>query len=211
MAKRWKQEYYNPAFLMSGEISEKEIRAQYEKLRQIADEKLARFVGTEWENTAIYQQYANRFKPLDEIESPRELAYLLVDANRYLETELNSVWKLQRNRAQTIRTLKERGYTFVNKSNFNDFLRFMEDFRQKHLNRIYDSERVAELFATAKQKNISTESLQENFEYWIENTEKLEKLPRKKGDPRIVDTDLFAESGGNYGNIHRTAKRRNSK
>lgn len=167
--------FYNPKFLMGDTLTTEQLAEEYEKLAKLANEKLAKFEGTEWESSNIYKRNAGKYIPVFEIQSKRQLAYLLSDVHRYLNTKNNSVWALQRNRAATIRTLNEHGYTFVNKRNFQVFCEFMEYWRLLKLTSLYDSERVADLADMTYSAKAKPEEVKANFEYYLQNVDYVNK------------------------------------
>ncbi len=178
--------WYNPHFLLNvmrsekGEypITEADIRKEYSRLRQQANRNLARFVGTEWEDTQVYRYNAQRYKTLAEIDKGggvRELASLLTDLHEYVNAKTATISGLERQRAQAIETLHDRGYTFVNKDNFKMFTQFMDDLRQKKIASLYDSERLAELFSTAEKTGVSIASLEQRLLTYTKNHSKSER------------------------------------
>ena len=82
-------------------------------------------------------------------------------------------------RRQSIQSLHEHGYTFVNRKNFKQFADFMEDWRTWDRNHLYDSARVAELYHEAKKKQIPPDQLERDFEFWLEKNS-LEALQNMK-------------------------------
>ena len=145
------------------------IRKEYSQLRKTAQKRLSRFEGTEWMNSSVYRAYSTKFKRLDEIKSAEELAHLLVDVRLFLELPTGSISGLKKARAQSIATLHERGYTFVNASNSATFTRFMDKMRSAGIARIFDSERLAELAAEAAEEGVSADELSEAFTRFVKN------------------------------------------
>lgn len=176
---KYPQEYYVPSVsMMSRNLTDKQIRAEYSRLRSIARKRLERFEGTEWTDTQVYQYNKGKYIPVKDVKNKTQLVALLADVARFVTAETGSVSGLERQRRRNVETLHEHGYKFVNKKNFRQFADFMEDFRIRRLNRIYDSERVAELFSAAAEKKIPPADLQADFEFWLKNKENLESVPR---------------------------------
>lgn len=140
-------------------VNEKTIRADYSELRRIALDRLERFVGTEWEDSQVYRYNKNRFKKLSEIKSPEELSSLLTDVHTFVNAKTGSVTGLVRQRAETIETLHDHGYDFVNRSNFRQFTDFMDNMRRAHISRILDSERLTDLFKSSQERAVTPEEL----------------------------------------------------
>lgn len=177
---RYPVEAYVPSVvMMSKYMTEKQMISEYSRLRSIARKRLERFVGTEWVDTQQYRMNAGRYKPVKEIKNKTELVALLSDVSRFVTARTGSVSGLRAQRRQSIQSLHEHGYTFVNRKNFKQFADFMEDWRTWDRNRIYDSARVAELYHEAKKKQIPPDQLERDFEFWLEKNS-LEALQNMK-------------------------------
>lgn len=212
--------FYNPQFLLNvirsekGEypITEQDIRKEYSRLRQQAIKNLSRFKGTEWEDTQVYKYNANRYKTLSEIDSgggARELASLLTDLHDYVNAKTATISGLERQRAQAIETLHDRGYTFVTKDNFKMFTQFMDDLRQKKIASLYDSERLAELFATAEKNGVSIASLEQRLLTYTKNHTKTDKQRQnlKRRDSAALWKGLSYRDSYNRGTPSKSSKR----
>lgn len=177
---RYPVEAYVPSVvMMSKYMTEKQMISEYSRLRSIARKRLERFVGTEWVDTQQYRMNAERYKPVKEIKNKTELVALLSDVSRFVTARTGSVSGLQAQRRQSIQSLYEHGYTFVNRKNFKQFADFMEDWRTWDRNRLYDSARVANLYHEAKKKQIAPDQLKRDFEFWLEKSS-LEALQNMK-------------------------------
>jgi hypothetical protein len=175
--------FYTPHAILEAEVmTEAEARREYSRLRSIARKRLERFEGTEWTDTDVYKYNKDRYKPISEMRNYSELAHLLGDVARFLSNDShpNSVSELESRRAQTIRTLHENGYTFVNKKNYNEYTDFMEAVRAQKMHVRGSPE--AELFAAAKKKGIDPEKLEKELNWWLDNRRYLEAMPKIKND-----------------------------
>lgn len=185
MAGRFKEYVYNPAFIADkyeedlGLIDRAAIRADYSSMRKLANQRLKRFEGTQWEKSAIYKFNKNRFKRLDQVKNPEELAHLLVEVKEFLENPLSTVTGQQRRVRDAVETLQERGLTFVNTKNFSDFAMFMDRMRALNLASIYDSEQSAEVWNTLRKKGASPAEVAEAFNRYTQ--EQLESKPEVGG------------------------------
>ena len=185
MAGRFKEYVYNPAFIADkyeedlGLIDRAAIRADYSSMRKLANQRLKRFEGTQWEKSAIYKFNKNRFKRLDRVKNPEELAHLLVEVKGFLENPLSTVTGQQRRIKDTVETLHEQGFTFVNTKNFSDFAMFMDRMRALNLSSIYDSEQSAEVWNTLRKKGASPAEVAEAFNRYTK--EQLESKPEAGG------------------------------
>lgn len=185
---RFALEYYNPKTIMwalQDEDIAKEIRQDYKELRKLANRRLERFKGTEWEDSKQYKRNAGRYKKLSEIKSDRELAYLLTDLQRFTSSDTSTVRGLARHRNATIETLREHGYDFINRNNIRAFGDYMEQLRAKGIARLYDSARLADVFETAEKKRVSPDEVLQKF---VEYEAQQAREPDKKTNARKLDS-----------------------
>lgn len=135
----WQYDEYYPYRLE--QMDERALRKEYSRLREIANKRLKRLQASEYKDTDIAKEYAGGFALLEDVEDlPRELTVLA----RFVASERTSVTGLKRIDKQTIETLQEHGYTFVNTKNVRQFGAFMEEMRQAGLSKLYSSEFIAE-------------------------------------------------------------------
>lgn len=164
---------------------EAEARKEYQRLRRIAQKRLARFEGTQYEDTEIYKNRAIKhpFKPSSELKDVRSLQAALSDVRGFLDSERSTISGLKRIDKKAVSTLQANGYTFVNMGNIKAFGEFMEAARIKAGRRMFASDRVAELYDAAERKKIPPEQLLIDFEYWRKNVEELNssRVSRKEG------------------------------
>lgn len=165
---------YMPAF--STAKPESELRKEYSRLRKIAQKRLARFVGTEWEKSEVFKKNYGKYPVLADIKSPTQLRYELAALARFINAETSSVSGLKRQRAKTIETLKDKGYNFVNRKNFFKFTDFMDSFRNMQLNRIYDSEAALAVFEAGERFKIPEEELKSKFEEYLSKADEIENM-----------------------------------
>lgn len=164
---------------------EAEARKEYQRLRRIAQKRLARFVGTQHEDTTVYKNRAIKhpFKPSSDLKDVRSLQAALSDVRGFLDSERSTISGLKRIDKNTVATLQANGYTFVNMGNIKAFGEFMEAARIKAGRRMFASDRVAEMYEAAEKKKIPPEELLKDFEYWRKNVEELNssRVSRKEG------------------------------
>lgn len=164
---------------------EAEARKEYQRLRRIAQKRLARFEGTQYEDTEIYKNRTIKhpFKPSSELKDVRSLQAALSDVRGFLDSERSTISGLKRIDKKTVSTLQANGYTFVNMGNIKAFGEFMEAARIKAGRRMFASDRVAEMYDAAERKKIPPEQLLKDFEYWRKNVEELNssRVSRKEG------------------------------
>lgn len=159
----WKYDEYYPYKLE--QLDEIALRKEYSRLREIANRRLKRLLASEYKETDLAKEYAGGFAILAEVEDlPRELTMLA----RFVASERTSVTGLKRIEKQTISTLQEHGYDFVNTKNVRQFGAFMEEMRQAGLSKLYSSEFIATWWSerdASKRDNVS--KLKREFEEYV--------------------------------------------
>lgn len=159
----WEYDDYYPYRLE--QIDERALRKEYTRLRKIANKRLNRLQASEYKETDLAREYAGGFALLADVEDlPRELTRLA----RFVASERSSVTGLKRIDRQTIETLQEHGYTFVNAKNIRQFGAFMEEMRQAGLSKLYSSELMAEWWSgkdASKRDNVK--ELKREFEQYV--------------------------------------------
>lgn len=183
---KWGLHEYTPANLREKPM--KEVRAEYSRLRSIARKRLNRLANSEFSGSQAYRMNRNLYVPLKDIKDSRTLYSKLTMLSRFIVSEQSTVTGQSRIRDKTISTLHERGYTMVNKFNFLDFVDFMEDFRARKLNKLYDSSQALELFDLAESKGYDSLELTKDFDAFMKNKAAFKKLEPNTRN-RIVSSD----------------------
>lgn len=176
--------FYTMYGLNSDNWTEKAMRAEYSRLRSIARKRLERFEGTEFTDSKTYAKNAGKFKPLKEISGITELKRQLSDVAFFVDASTGSVTGLRKKRDAFIQTMRERGYDFINKSNYRDFTEFMDESINQKLASVLDSEQLAEVYSITREKKIPSDALFKDFMFWYKNRYALENMP-----------ELFTKSG----------------
>lgn len=159
----WEYDEYYPYRLE--QIDERALRKEYTRLRKIANKRLNRLQASEYKESNLAKEYAGGFALLADVKDlPRELTQLA----RFVASERSSVTGLKRIDKQTIETLHEHGYEFVNAKNVRQFGAFMEEMRQAGLSKLYSSELMAEWWSgkdASKRDNVK--ELKREFEEYV--------------------------------------------
>lgn len=159
----WEYDEYYPYRLE--QIDERALRKEYTRLRKIANKRLNRLQASEYKEADLAKEYAGGFALLADVEDlPRELTMLA----RFVASERSSVTGLKRIDKQTVETLQEHGYTFVNAKNVRQFGTFMEEMRQAGLSKLYSSEFMATWWSEqSKSKLDNVKELKQEFEKYV--------------------------------------------
>lgn len=177
---RYPSEAYIPAAVKYGYIDLSEARAEYSRLRSVAVKRLQRLSRTEGARYSAYQMYGKEgFAPLPKNATPAEVGKALADVHHFLELKTSSISQIRASQRQALRTLQDRGYSFVNKSNIREFGDFMEAARQA---KVVSANRggspiIVELYETVKRLQIPVEEVQRNFAAWLNKRTELKAIP----------------------------------
>ena len=179
----WNYNEYTPLGLKA--YSERELRKEYSRLRSIARKRLERLEKSEFATTSIVDINKGKFRPLSAIRTEGQLRYLLSDLARFIVSPQSTIRGQRARVKQTVRTLQERGYTFVTPGNFHKFTQFMDEMRRQKLDRLYDSERVIELFESIEKRSIDPDLVFTNFQEFLEKQEEISKIPERVNGKKI--------------------------
>lgn len=167
---------YVPAKL--NQMDEADLRREYSRLRDIAQKRLKR-MEAEWSWTESYKQNVYAFNKLSAIHDKRTLVHKLSQLSRFVTAQNGTASGLNRQRAKALATLHSHGYDFVTKENYREFTDFMEWARSLKIARMYDSERIADIWG-AVQETKSKEEIEKMF---------LEFEKKKKIDDPIISAE----------------------
>lgn len=190
---RWDLQQYMPAFSVNMDV--RELRKEYTRLRKIAQKRLERFVGTEWERSEVFKKNYGQYPKLADIPSEARLRYELASLARFINAETSSVSGLREQRRKTIEALRDKGYTFVNKKNYWQFGEFMDYYKTSKLNQIYDSEAALNVFQMTERFNIPERELSRNFETYLSKAEEIENMEVPR-NPKARNSDYIREKLG---------------
>lgn len=82
-----------------------------------------------------------------------------------------------------MKSLRDRGYNFINEDNLKKFGNFMEDYRAYIQDNMKYNAMVVEAFEAAEDKGINPQILSEMFNKWAEDEESIQQVvDRIKGE-----------------------------
>ena len=185
--------WYTPTHLRSGDVSAAVIKAEYTRLRDIAEKRLKRMAKTEFRETETFKQNWGYFTKIRDMAgkgmkgdriSP-ELSYKMAALARFVAAEGSTISGMKKQREKSLETLKQHGFDFVNKSNYTQFAKFMQEYRQQKLDSLFDSGVVAELYEVMEKNRVDPAHVTDDFEYWLDNREKAAELKPSKGSRKV--------------------------
>ena len=179
---KYNTEWYLPNNTLSRTILDKQIRAEYTRLRDIAQKRIKRLGESEWRSSETYQRYKGGFPKLSQIPNRTNLSYELIKLSLFVSAKTTTVSGLKHQRTEQLKSLKKHGYDFVNKENIDKFGQFMEDFRNKELGRRKEgSPIVVELFYQTERLGLDPKVVARDFDYWLSNLETMAQIQPIKG------------------------------
>lgn len=171
-------------------LSDKQIREEYSRLRDIAQKRIKRLSTSEFDTTETYLQHKGGFPKVKDIHA-KDMKNALSDVYRFLHAQTGSVSGLKHQRTEALKTLNENGFDFVNKRNFTQFYNFMNYVKEKYQSQYAkNSDQNASLFDELAARGISVQTVKRDFEFWINHLDELQSLPmlkREKGKKATAD------------------------
>ena len=165
-------------------IPENEIRKEYTRLRDILQKRIRTIQKSDFAGQGIAGQFPQGLPKLAEIR-PEDLPYLLQQAATAINSSSGSLKGLRHRRSETIKSLRERGYTNIDETNISSFARFMEEARERGIEKVYGSDTIATLYDTTIAVGVSPEEVMQDFTWWADNVEDIEEVSyklRKRGE-----------------------------
>lgn len=121
--------------LSSGSTTMKELRKEYSRLRSIAQKRIGRIEKSAIPFTKGARPY---FSKLINIVTERDFVREYAELSRFIESPSSTAKGRRERRDKTIDTLQKRGFN-VDKSNYMQFLNFIEWFKHSEYSAKYDS------------------------------------------------------------------------
>lgn len=156
-------------------LTKREARKEYNRLRKIANRRLEA-LKRNYPKSEVARRYRQGFKPLQEFESSTRLYKKLYELARFMDMKTASVTGQRAARKAQLETLREHGYTFVNKGNLDEFNEFWRTVRTHAAYSGAMSEEVVELFAKAKKAKLDPQTVAKAFDKYLEKDSPLAKV-----------------------------------
>lgn len=87
-------------------------------------------------------------------------------AKEILKSGVTSVEGQERSMSLALDTLHREGYDYINRRNFNSFMRFLDDARAKGLGALYSSEQLIEKIKEMKDRRLTKGQILKNIDRW---------------------------------------------
>ena len=113
------------------------------------------------------ERYRNYFRK-STAKNPnfRKIQTLYSRAKKLLSSNELSLESQERSKANAIRTLHLEGIDYVNKRNFNSYMRFLDDARARGLATLYSSTQIIEAIHEANRHGLTKEQILANIDRW---------------------------------------------
>lgn len=161
---------YTP-YKIQTQWNESDARKEYSRLRNVVVKRLKR-IREKTPNAIIFEKYTPEyFKKLPDIKNFRELSHLLSDVAHALqskEASLHAISEVEKKARNTL--FKNFGVEIKTHEEFVNFARFMQLAREWSSDRIYDSERLVEIFD--ENRGESKTKLLRVYKKWVKGREK---------------------------------------
>lgn len=155
----------------------KELRAEYTRLRDIAQKRLSRLGKSEFSDTQSYQRYKDAFPVLKEIKNDGEFRLRLSELAKFVSSSTSSITGLKQKREKQLASLHERGYDWVTEENFQEFYEWIDEYIDTHsTKRYYPAPEVVKEAFKEHMKEINPEEVKKEFK----NRRKQEARPERK-------------------------------
>lgn len=149
-------------------FTDKEARAEYARLRRLANKRLDVLERAGYGEAASLRNYPASFGSMRGA-SERDMRKALADVSRFLSLKTTTLRGIKSSQKKAINTLHEHGYDFINKDNIESFGRFMEAAkRHAGSKKAFDSEQAVEAFRAAKAVEMSDEEMEDYLDDWEE-------------------------------------------
>lgn len=182
--------YTRYALTSAGIWEEREIRAEYSRLRDIAQKRLQRLGRSEPDSYA-YRENVGAYAPARGLTTA-QIVDLLPDLARFITARAGSVSGIRAIRRQTLETLHERGYEFVNARNLREFGEFMEDWRSRRELHSIGSVEAAEFYGWATENKVDVDRIRADFAGWLSKREELRNYTRQQNEAgQTVNADMI--------------------
>lgn len=189
----------HPAAWESGNVPISDFTRVYSDLRRTAIKRLNRLKRSRFNDSELVEQYGERFVGIPALKKEygdnwqAAVVDRVGDLYKFLHHKGSTVTGQREMEKALIESMHERGLTFVNKKNLRQFAKFMEAWREQHQNRTFGSETAAMLFEETIRRRLNPEEIQRDFEFWIDNIDKLKGIPRKKNGKKLTADELKEE------------------
>lgn len=153
---------------MRSELDPHEMRKIYRYFRSVANKRVKRIESAKLTGASkAYESLGGVVPPLSAIPADK-LVYALRETAVFLSRASSTVKGIRDTQKRRIKTLQERGYA-VDEQNFEKFVQFMEEARDRLLAEGLSYEKIIELYVAVKNREVHLAHIMDDFAWWAEN------------------------------------------
>lgn len=183
--------------------TEREIRKEYTRLRDIAQKRVKRLGESEFSKGKAYQRNKGGFLTLAQMTKEGSLSRSVFSNEikklvNFLSANTSTVSGSRQAQEKAISSLRKYGYDFIDQSNIHDFGEFMEAFRAEYGRNARGSQDAAELYETLEQKGIDPQQVQGEFWFWLENRKEIDHINFNDSDDKESRADYVRQQLGYF-------------
>ena len=170
-------EYYTREAIRNADVwTDAAVRAEYSRLRDIAQKRLKRLAKSEPQSYA-YRANVGQYAPTRELTT-EEVRMQLPQLAKFIAAKTGSVSGIRAQRSKAVATFREHGYKFINMSNIKAFGEYMEEYRSKYGNRMYFE--AVELWEFTQAHGIDAERVKRQFAQWLGQQRALQTYAKRR-------------------------------
>ena len=178
----------------TSKFSLKEARAEYSRLRKIAEKRLKRIGESEFRTGDVYRKYKDAFQPLPKNASAERVRKMLSEVARFTERKQASISGFRESQKKQIETLQERGYDWINKDNISTFNDYMARIMKFTAAKNYDSEEIVDLVHDAMDADLDPDDVAEDFEDYLNGVKEIPEMPEEDEDEEEALEEIRRQS-----------------
>ena len=153
-----------------------ELRSEYRKLRKEAKRRIKELSQSEFSDSKLLENKEYLYEEDPSLMTKRDLRHYLSAVAGFLNSDLSTVEGQRKRAERTIETLNDMGYENIDLESYKNFGRFMDKMRVYVENNIIASDKLIEIYDTAKEKNISIANVQKNIRFYERNLEAIKVI-----------------------------------
>lgn len=174
-----------------------DVKAEYRRLKSIAQKRLKNIKNSEFANSKTYQYYNQLFgkgKGSVRGKTEAQLRKMLYQVQQFVTSKRTSVSGMRSHMRSTIKQINEMyGDEILNKDNFNEYIEFINDKSLESVFNGVDSSQIVELWALRSQ-GLSMNSIRKDWEQLLNNQEEVfDYLKSQKGKGKKISYNKLRE------------------
>lgn len=183
------------------DLSLKEVKAEYQRLRSIARRRLNKIANTEFSQTNLFKKYNKMYNTSRggvRGKSESQLRSGLYELSEYVESSYSTLKGLKNRMDNTIKKLSAKGFN-VNPSNYFGLIEFLNDKNIQKIAEWLDSDQIMQLWKM-RSKGLSLNKIVKEWDKLLGKSDEVNKyldrqIDRDKGiSYRVINDIIGAKS-----------------